>query len=98
MRTGVGRHDYMAPEMIWGNCEDMDDEKVSPFTVAVDIWSLGCALFRLPTQQIPFISPSSLIRYYRSKVSFLVDALNQNSVRNEGFAILSKMMKPRPID
>lgn len=60
MRSRVRTHDYMAPEMSWGNYDDMDDEEALPFTVAVDICSLGCVLFRLLTRELPFVSPSSL--------------------------------------
>lgn len=92
----------MAPEMIWGSYDsmdnDMEDKDASSFTLAVDIWSLGCVLFRLLTRQLPSTSPSSLVRYYRSKISFPVDPLNQNNVSTDGIAIVSELMKPRPAD
>lgn len=97
MHSRVGTRNYMAPEMIWGNYDDMDDEEALPFTLAVDVWSLGCVLFRLLTRQLPFVSPSSLLRYYRSKVPFPITALNQN-ISKDGIAIISEMMKARPAD
>lgn len=98
IHTQVGTHDYMAPELFWGNYDDTDDEETLPFTIAIDTWSLGCVLFRLLTGQLPFVSPSLLRRYYRSKISFPVDALKQNDVSTDGIAILSELMKPRPAD
>ena len=98
IHTQVGTHDYMAPELFWGNYDDTDDEETLPFTIAIDTWSLGCVLFRLLTGQQPFVSPSLLRRYYRSKISFPVDALKQNDVSADGIAILSELMKPRPAD
>lgn len=96
MHSRVGTSNYMAPEMIWGNYDDMDNEEALPFTLAVDMWSLGCVLFRLLTRQLPFVSPSSLLRYYRSKVPFPTAALNQNNISKDGIAIISEMMKGRP--
>lgn len=98
MYSRVGTDDYMAPEMFWGDYNDTDAGETLPFTLAVDLWSLGCVLFRLLTRQLPFKSPSNLLRYYRSKVSFPTDALNQNDVSRDGVAILSELMKPRPED
>lgn len=92
MRSRVGMQAYI-PELFWG---DMDEEEALPFTVAIDLWSLGCVLFRLLTRQLSFGSPSSLLRYYRSEVSFPLDALNQNDVSRDGIDILSEIMKPRP--
>lgn len=44
--------DYMAPEILLGNYDD--EEEDSSYTLVVNIWSLGCVLFRLLTQRLPF--------------------------------------------
>lgn len=98
MHTRVGLEHHMAPEMICGNYDDTNDEEALPFTLAVDMWSLGYVLFRLLTRQLPFISPSSLVRYYGSRLPFPITALNQNDISKDGIAIISEMMKPGPAD
>lgn len=46
-----GTADYMAPEIFLGNGDEKQD---GTHTLAVDIWSLGCVLFRLLTRRLPF--------------------------------------------
>ena len=76
MHSQVGSEDYMAPEMIW-TYDDTDNGEPLPFTLAVDKWSLGCVLFRLLTQQLPFVLPSRKERYYKWEAPFPTTALNQ---------------------
>lgn len=59
-----GTLDYMAPEIL---LYDDNGDQDSPYTLAVDIWSLGCVLFRLLTQQLPFSQPRHLLLYWQSK-------------------------------
>lgn len=40
----IGTFDYTAPEIL---LENDDEEQNSSYTLAVDIWSLECVLFRL---------------------------------------------------
>lgn len=98
MHSRVGSEHHMAPEMICGNYDDTNDEEALPFTLAVDMWSLGNVLFRLLTRQLLFVSPSSLVRYYGSRVPFPITALNQNDISKDGIAIISEMMKPGHAD
>lgn len=46
----VGTFDYVAPEILLDNGDDGD----LSYTLAVDIWRLGCVVFRLLTRQLPF--------------------------------------------
>ena len=43
----VGTTDYIAPEVVLS----YNEEKGISYTLAVDIWSLGCVIFRLVTRQ-----------------------------------------------
>ena len=86
----IGTMDYMAPEIL----EDQD----SPYTLAVDIWSLGCVLFCLLTQQLPFPQPRHLRLYWRSRKPFPTDVLIKNNVSKDGASLISEMMKSNPAD
>ena len=91
----IGTYDYMAPEILLdSNNEDQD----SPYTLAVDIWSLGCVLFRLLTQQLPFPQERHLRLYWRSKKPFPADILIKHSVSEDGVSLVSEMMKSNPAD
>ncbi len=84
MQTLVGTLDYMAPEIISSMFADDEEDNGDglQYTVAVDIWSLVCVLFRLHTQRSPFASVGTLGAYRRSKKSFLqMLFLNRGSVK-----------------
>jgi 3-phosphoinositide dependent protein kinase-1 len=49
--TFVGTINYLAPEMIQNNAASM----------ATDIWSLGCIIFKLITGNVPFTGTNSLL-------------------------------------
>jgi serine/threonine protein kinase len=58
--TMAGTPDYMAPEIL-ASCFNNSayggaNTNVGSYTVAVDMWSLGCILHRLLTRQLPFSS------------------------------------------
>ena len=91
----IGTLDYMAPEILLDND---DEDQDSPYTLAVDIWSLGCVLFRLFTQQLPFPQVKHLRQYWRLKKPFPTDILIEHNVREDGISLVSDMMKPNPAD
>lgn len=64
----VGTSDYMAAEIL---LEYSDEEQGSPYTLAIDIWSLGCVPFRLLTQRLLFPLGKDLRLYWRLKKNFL---------------------------
>ena len=93
--THIGTPDYMAPEILF---ENDDEDEDSPYTVAVDLWSLGCVLFRLLTHQFPFPELKHLRLYWRSKKSFPTDILVKQSVSADGISFISDTMKSHPAD
>ena len=58
LRTYTGTHDYMAPEF-FGYGVDIDEER-SDYTHAVDLWALGCVLYKVCTGTVPFPSYPNL--------------------------------------
>ncbi len=91
----IGTLDYMAPEIL---LENNNGEQNLPYTLAVDIWSLGCVLFRLLTQQLPFLQGRHLQLYWHLKKQFPTDILIKHGVSEDGVSLLSEMMKPNPAD
>ncbi|KAF9890377.1 hypothetical protein FE257_006045 [Aspergillus nanangensis] len=58
--TSIGTPLYMAPEVTG----DLDtDEPTSRYDNAVDMWSLGCVLYKVATQAVPFPARRSLRRF-----------------------------------
>ncbi len=88
--TCIGTPEYMAPEM------QIDQD--SSYTIAVDIWSLGCVLFYLLTHQLPFPELKHLRLYWQSRKPFPTDILIKHSVSKDGISLISKMMKSNPAD
>lgn len=56
LRTQVGTHVYMAPELL-GMLPGEDT--YGTYTEAVDIWSLGCVVYEVLTAEIPFLERNS---------------------------------------
>ena len=93
--TRIGTPDYMAPEILFENDEEDQD---SPYTLAVDIWSLGCVLFRILSQQLPFPQIRYFQLYWRSRKPFPADILIKHKVSEAGVSLISEMMKSNPTD
>lgn len=91
----IGTLDYMAPEILMGN---NDEDEALSYTLAVDVWSLGCVLFRLLTQRLPFPLEKDLRLYLRQKNPFPTDVLIQHNVSKGGALFVSEMMKSNPAD
>lgn len=58
--TSIGTPLYMAPEITG----DLDtDEPTSKYNNAVDMWSLGCVVYKVATQAVPFPARRDLRRF-----------------------------------
>jgi serine/threonine protein kinase len=60
-RTRAGTQEYMAPELFY-YVQEIDTE-TSEYTNAIDLWSLGCIVYRVVTGEVPFPSMLSLRNY-----------------------------------
>lgn len=91
----IRTRDYMAPEIL---LENNNGEQDLQYTLAVDIWRLGCVLFRLLTQQLPFIRGRHLELYWHLKKQFPSKIFIKRGVSEHGVSLVSEMIKPNPAD
>lgn len=93
--TRIGTPDYMAPEMLLENDNEHQD---LPYTLAVDMWSLGCVLYCLLTHRLPFPELKHLRLYWQSRKTFPTDILINYGVSDEGVSFVTGIMKSTPAD
>jgi len=90
-RTQAGSEKYMGPELFCYvpglNAETFE------YTNAVDIWALGCIVYRIMTRAVPFPSLLSLRNYtnYNEELLFKVP-----SPMAEAEAFVRKLLNPHP--
>ena len=97
LRTFTGTHDYMAPEF-FGYVDGIDDER-SDYTHAVDIWALGCVVYKTWTHRVPFSSYSNLRplqRYCSGMDPFPVEALTSIGCTDAEITIIMALLHPEP--
>lgn len=99
LRTWVGTRDYMAPEFFGYVDDEGMDEESSAYTNAVDLWALGCIIYKLYTHQVPFPtrdSPMPLKRYSMGIRPFPVELLKEKGVGMASVKFLMRLLEPRP--
>ena len=69
-RTQTGTFAYMAPEIL--NYIPEVDPEASEYTNAVDMWALGCIVYRLVCGVVPFPPGPSLVKFYVNEAEFLL--------------------------
>lgn len=92
LRTEVGTRDYQAPEVF--GFIDSGEELL--YTSAVDLWALGCVMYRLLTLDKPFPRPSSLRLYCYSKKDFPVEPLYAKDVSEAAVEFIRQLMRAHP--
>ena len=92
LRTEVGTRDYQAPEVFGFT----DSEEEILYTSAVDLWALGCVMFRLLTLEKPFPRPSSLRLYCHSMKDFPVEPLYAKDVSENAVEFIRQLMRAHP--
>ena len=99
-QTLIGTADFVAPEVLnlvsEDNSSDTGDDE-EEYTVAVDIWSLGCVVFQLLTLETPFTNRRKLGSYCRSPVAkFPNEALERSGVSTAAKGIIHSFLEPLP--
>ncbi|KAH7333198.1 kinase-like domain-containing protein [Rhexocercosporidium sp. MPI-PUGE-AT-0058] len=93
--TKNGTQSYMAPEILnYLNAEDSHDH----YTNSVDIWALGCIIYRLITGTVPFPPGKSLMKYCDDKSLFPYDALFDSGITSECSKFLRQLLTTQPTD
>lgn len=82
----------MAPEVL-GLLEDDYN-----YTEAVDIWSLGCLLYKILTGEAPFtwMPHLPLEKYVKGQTSFPEQLLLERGISIDGRSCIAKMLRPLP--
>ena len=82
----------MAPEIL-GFIED--DEEKSEYSNAVDIWSLGCILYNLSAQKVPFPKTRELNKYCQKRATFPREPLYPR-MSQIGIEFIERLLVPQP--
>ncbi|KAL2041427.1 hypothetical protein N7G274_005809 [Stereocaulon virgatum] len=97
LRTMVGTNDYMAPEF-FGYVDECDEES-SAYTNAVDLWAVGCIIYKLYTHEVPFSAKENLQPlklYCWGKRSFPEDLLRARKVKSVMVGFISRLLESVP--
>ena len=91
LRTQAGTQQYMAPELFY-YVPDLESE-TSEYTSAIDLWGLGCVVYRITTGAVPFPSLLLLRNYCRdpSKMPLYTPPTMERAVEFVG-----ELLKPHP--
>ena len=79
----------MAPEVL---CPDDSDG----YTTAVDLWALGCVVYRMITGKLPFRTSREVIRYSFGGEPFPRQESDLSSLSNAALTFIESIVKPKP--
>lgn len=91
-RTSLGTSAYQAPEV--GGYFETDDP-TSVYDNAVDIWSLGCVIYKIATETELFPRPRDLMRFCENRVPF-PDQLLLAKLDKDGVDFVKSLVIPNP--
>ena len=97
-QTVIGTRDFMAPEVT----QDLDEDEIESdddnpgYTVAVDIWSLGCVLYWLLTKENPFPTRKQFVGYCRKRQGFPTSPLKSHDISDVCTAFINALLMPLP--
>ncbi|RFU35445.1 hypothetical protein B7463_g863, partial [Scytalidium lignicola] len=90
-RTHAGTEKYMAPEL-YHYVPDLD-EATSEYTSAIDIWAVGCIIYRVIVGAVPFPSLLSLKNFCRDSTKV---SLNIPPSMEEAGDFIKELLRPNP--
>lgn len=90
--TPIGTPGYQAPE-ISGYLET--DDPTSVYDKAVDIWSLGCVIYKISTQTLPFSKPGDIFKFCNGRLQFPEQALTAK-IDMDGVNFVKSLIVPFP--
>ena len=97
LQTYVGTDNYMAPEF-FGYVGNADEERFE-YTRAIDLWALGCIVYRLCTQTVPFpfyYNSLPLKHYCEQTTLFPEQALLSRGISKQFVALVKSLLRPEP--
>ena len=95
LNTRAGTESYMAPE-IAGYLRIDPRAPSSEYSAVVDLWALGCIVYRLVTGHVPFPIVRNLIDYCEGRFPFPEDELSDMTVKGARF--IQELLRPYPKD
>lgn len=81
----------MAPELFY-YVQELSTE-TSEYTTAIDLWSLGCMIYRIVTGRVPFLSLLDLKNYCTDPSNA---PLNMPPTMGEAREFVKKLLMPHP--
>ena len=71
-------------------------EETSEYTNAVDMWSLGCVIYLMLAQTIPFARLRALNEYCSGRVQFPSEKLRERGASMDGLRFVEELLNPHP--
>lgn len=90
-RTQIGTESYMAPEIL--DYVPREGLHKSAYTTAVDLWALGCIVYRLGSGVVPFPPGPSLYKFCENPSGFLYQSLQLD---RSGIEFIRSLLAPNP--
>jgi serine/threonine protein kinase len=93
LKTKIGSPSYQAPE-VSGYIDTDTDE----YTNLCDVWSLGCVIYWLLTEEVPFpaTKPKRLMDFVEDCNTFPAHILHEKRVSASGIDFVKRMIVARP--
>jgi serine/threonine protein kinase len=92
LRTRTGTLAYQAPEI---NGYLDNDELTSVYDNAVDMWSLGCVIYKIATQKVLFPQPSTVSNFCNGRLPF-PEQLLLAKMSMVGMEFVKSLIVPNP--